>query len=96
MPVYDLRCKECDEIYENFCCLDYREAKEQECPICGTLMDIVPSAFNFEVKGSARTRRQILEARFKRREKRIERELTKEQQERLAAWCDKHGCRKRY
>jgi len=95
MPSYDLYCKTCDHLFEN-AVMPYEEMKEAMCPICQKPLLARPGRFKFDVKGSARARRQELEARFRRREKRIDKEFTPAQKDRFESFCDRYGCRKRF
>lgn len=95
MPVYDLRCEGCGTVFENLV-MTYEEMQAEICPLCDAVMQVKPGRFKFEVKNSRRTRQQILEKRFKKRAKRIEKEFTPEQKERLERFCDRYGCRKTY
>jgi len=41
MPIYKLKCTECDFIYENYKCL-VEDRNKVKCPKCGKLMKTVP------------------------------------------------------
>jgi len=95
MPNYDMRCNTCDVTFEDMI-LKYEEAKTITCPVCSSLLSIVPSRFGFEVKGSKRTERQMLEARFDRRAKRIKKQFTKAEQDRFDNFCRNRNLRRYY
>lgn len=95
MPNYDFYCKECALTLVDVV-VTYDEAKELTCPACENVLRIKPSRFGFKVQGSAVVERQKLEARFKRREKRIQKEFTPAQAERFENWCKKRGVRRYY
>ena len=95
MPLYDLRCPECDVTFENWVG-SYDEMKATVCPVCDTSLDNVPTMFKFDVVDSNRAQRQKLERRFKRREAKINRTMDQAAQEKLENWCRKHQCRRSY
>lgn len=95
MPIYDFFCDQCGLQLEN-AHMTYDEMKAATCPQCETPLSVIPGLFAFDVKDSRVKRRQTLEKRFKKREKRIQKELTRTEQERLERFCDRYGCRKRY
>lgn len=95
MPNYDMRCPKCDVTFVDMI-LTYDEAKSITCPVCSSLLSIVPSRFGFKVTGSRVVERQKLEARFKRRAKRIEKQLTSTERDRFDNFCRKHSLRRYY
>ena len=95
MPLYDMYCPDCDTTFENLV-MTYEEMHTEPCPLCRHLLQHKPAGFRFEVKDSQRAHRQKMEARFKKRAKRIDREFTPQQRERFEAWCISRGCRRYY
>lgn len=95
MPLYDMYCTACDVVFENLV-MKYEEMQVEPCPLCNKTLQVKPGRFKFEVKDSQRTRRRVLEARFKKRAKRIAKEFTPAQAERFENWCVSRGCRRYY
>ena len=94
MPLYDFACECGMEIVNAI--MSYDEMRAALCPKCEGPLGMVPGRFSFDVKDSRRTRRQTLENQFKKREKRIKKDLTRTEQERLGRFCARYGCRTRY
>jgi hypothetical protein len=90
-----MRCPECDIVFEDLL-LTFEEMKALVCPVCETAMTMLPARFKFDVKDSARAERQKLEHRFKKRERRIEREFTPAQAERFERFCRARNCRRSF
>ena len=95
MPIYDMECTACDIYLEN-ALMSYEEMGVAICPVCGAPLYSVPGRFSFDVQDSRKKRRQTLEKRFKKREKRIESTFTPAQKDRLGKFCDKYSARRRY
>jgi len=95
MPNYDMRCAKCDITFVDVL-LTYDEAKTIECPTCNSILSIVPSRFCFEVTGSRVKERQMLEARFNRRSKHIDKNLTTAEKDNFDKFCRKHNLRRYY
>jgi hypothetical protein len=89
-------CAGCETVFENLV-MSYDEMiAGGDCPLCTARLQHKPGRFKFEVKDSQRHRRQVLEARFKKRAKRIEKEFTPEQKENFENWCRERGCKRYY
>ena len=57
MPIYEHKCPKCQQIEERYFSrmIDYKDGKtvvKIHCPICGHVMNQLPSVSNFKFKGS--------------------------------------------
>lgn len=109
MPVYDFLCHSCGYLLENevLTMEEYMAQKELgglPCPECPELMRIKPGRISIqfgkvtdhrgqEFPGGKRERRQLMEKRYKKRNKRLE-QLPPEQKEKMVKFMERRNVRR--